>query len=243
MLATFIDELIPGVLHNFANPLNGIMGRAKLLQRRFDEFIRKMEEKYPGAGQELGQEKIAGDINTIALETDRFFLIFRGLAGKFSLLSSRETERINISQLIETEMQFSDFYLDFKHDFKKNVQLDFNLPEFVGNPAEYSLCISAMFRSAQVRMKDCLEKEISVCTSHDETCISVEIQDKGLAISEACRLLGGETPGPEGNFLSAIDHADQGLYLALLLLKQNGVSMQVKGETGCNRLVLQIPYR
>ena len=27
-LSTFMGELMPGVLHNFANPLNGIMGRA-----------------------------------------------------------------------------------------------------------------------------------------------------------------------------------------------------------------------
>ena len=37
-LATFLKELMPGILHNFANPLNGIMGRSKLLQRRIDAF-------------------------------------------------------------------------------------------------------------------------------------------------------------------------------------------------------------
>ena len=41
--ATFIEELIPGILHNFANPLNSILGRSKLLQRRIEENIRKME--------------------------------------------------------------------------------------------------------------------------------------------------------------------------------------------------------
>ena len=33
-VATFLDELIPGIFHNLANPLNGIMGRSKLMQRR-----------------------------------------------------------------------------------------------------------------------------------------------------------------------------------------------------------------
>ena len=40
---TFLDELLPGIFHNFANPLNGIMGRSKLMQRRLDDFVKKLE--------------------------------------------------------------------------------------------------------------------------------------------------------------------------------------------------------
>ena len=55
--STFIRELIPGVLHNFANPLNGIMGRSKLLQRRIDDTVKKINEKYPEAASELEEAK------------------------------------------------------------------------------------------------------------------------------------------------------------------------------------------
>jgi len=53
-VATFLDELIPGIFHNFANPLNGIMGRSKLMQRRLDDFVKKMETRYPSIENEMG---------------------------------------------------------------------------------------------------------------------------------------------------------------------------------------------
>ena len=46
-VATFLDELLPGIFHNFANPLNGIMGRSKLMQRRLDDFVKKIETVIP----------------------------------------------------------------------------------------------------------------------------------------------------------------------------------------------------
>jgi hypothetical protein len=76
-LATFMGELMPGVLHNFANPLNGIMGRAKLLQRRLEDSIKKMEARFPGFAQDFGAEKIIKDVHTISGESDRFLILFR----------------------------------------------------------------------------------------------------------------------------------------------------------------------
>ena len=64
---TFIEELIPGILHNFANPLNGIIGRTRLLQRRLEEAIRKTREAYPDAERALGEDhaKLLKDIELI----------------------------------------------------------------------------------------------------------------------------------------------------------------------------------
>ena len=64
---TFIEELIPGILHNFANPLNGIIGRTRLLQRRLEEAIRKTREAYPEAERTLGEDhaKLLKDIELI----------------------------------------------------------------------------------------------------------------------------------------------------------------------------------
>ena len=39
---TFVQELVPGILHNFANPLNGIMGRSRLLQRKVEKSFENM---------------------------------------------------------------------------------------------------------------------------------------------------------------------------------------------------------
>ena len=119
--ATFIKELIPGILHNFANPLNGIMGRAKLLQRRIEENQKKIEEMYPdvAAGMIEEMQRIKSDIRAINRESEYFFDIFRDVAGKFYAIAAKNEDRINISQLLAAEMRFADFYLDFKHEIKK----------------------------------------------------------------------------------------------------------------------------
>ena len=239
--STFVDELMPGVLHNFANPLNGIMGRSKLLQRRYADFKRKMDERSPGLPQELGADKITGDINTIASEAERFFAIFRDLAGKLSALTAREPEKINLSQMIETEANFCDFYLDFKHDLKKNFQLDPDLPEITGPAAEYSLCISTLLKSAKERMRDCPAKEISVATSHDAKHVSLTIQDEGSAISSACKQISAERGF--GFDAASLPEVDRGIYRALLLLQHNGARLQVRREDGKNTIEISIPYR
>lgn len=239
--STFIDELMPGVLHNFANPLNGIMGRSKLLQRRYADFKRRMDECSPGLPLELGADRITGDINAIASEAERFFVIFRYLAGKLSALADREPEKINLSQMIETEANFCDFYLDFKHDLKKNFQLDPDLPEITGPAAEYSLCISTLLKSAKERMKDRPTKEISIATSHDAKHVSLKIQDEGSAIPSACKQISVERDF--GFDAATLPESDRGICNAFLLLRHNGARLKVRREDGKNSIEISIPYR
>ncbi len=118
---TFLDELIPGILHNFANPLNGIMGRSKLMQRRLEDFVRKIENRYPEFENETGADykKLISDINAINNASEELFDMFRLATGKFYALGARDVERLNLSVLIEAELGFADFYLDYKHNVKK----------------------------------------------------------------------------------------------------------------------------
>jgi signal transduction histidine kinase len=240
-LATLLGELIPGVVHNFANPLNGIMGRSKLLQRRIANSIQKLEEIYPGFAREFAEDKIIKDINTIAAEADRLFDIFRDFAGKISTLSSTEPERINLSRMMQSEVRFADFYLDFKHDIHKTIQIDDDSPEIIGNAADYSLCISALINSARERMKSCPEREIIISTSHDATHIHIVLQDTGAAISENCKKISEDIALPSD--IDAIPDAEQSLYQALLLLKHYNVRMRINIENGRSTISLDIPYR
>ena len=232
-------ELMPGVLHNFANPLNSLMGRSRLLQRRWEDLLSKMESRCPGLTGGVESEKIKKDIGALVSEADRFYDIFQNLAGKFSILSHREQTMINVSKLIEAEVRFADFYLDFKRNFKKTLQLDDNLPEIMGNAADFSLCFSEIITSARLRMKDSAVKEISIAVSHDAHFISLTVQDRGCAISDACRQLSDKKAS--GPAIAPIPEIDQGLYYAILLLGHNGVTAQVDCGDGGNVVSLHIP--
>jgi signal transduction histidine kinase len=240
-LATFLGELLPGVLHNFANPLNGIMGRSKLLQRRLADTIQKLDDIRPGFAKELGEDKIIRDINSIATEAERFFEIFRDLAGKISTLASPEPERINLSRMIDSEVRFADFYLDFKHDIRKNILLDENLPWIMGNAAHYSLCMSAFINSARERMKKCTEREISITSSHDSNHVHIVIQDNGTAISDACKIIIGKADSTFN--IDEIPDIDRVICHALFLMIKYGALVYIDSEDGCNKISLAIPYR
>ncbi|OQB55688.1 MAG: hypothetical protein BWX99_01114 [Deltaproteobacteria bacterium ADurb.Bin151] len=119
--STFIHELMPGILHNFANPLNTIMGRSRLLQRRFNNSLNKLRETYPDAAEELRDdwERIQNDVRSINKECDSFYELFRDVSGKFYALTCQEKDRINLIQLLEEETRFANFYLEFKHHINK----------------------------------------------------------------------------------------------------------------------------
>lgn len=219
---TLIAELFPGIIHNLANPLNGIMGRATLMQRRVAEHMRRMQDLYPEmpADMTAGLKKIIQDADSIVRESDRFFSMFRDLTEKFSAIAPREEERINLSHLIAGEMRFADFYLDFKHEVDKTLSLEEQLPEVTGVYAIFSLCLSGLLRRAMRVMKASPKKEFSILTRHDEHSVIVEI-------------------GDTGEF--GVDGADEELLDIIALLEDCGARIHRQREGDWNRMTIEIP--
>ena len=159
--ATFIRDLIPGILHNFANPLNSIMGRSKLLNRRFEEISAKIAEAYPDVYEVMKDDlqRLKTEIRAINNESEIFFDLFKSLTAKFYMMDSKTENRINLSQLLTDEMRFFFFYLDFKHELKKTMKLNYDVPSFKGNSAELSLAFWKLIRFATSRSLASILKE------------------------------------------------------------------------------------
>jgi signal transduction histidine kinase len=240
--ATLTTELIPGIIHNFANPLNGIMGRATLMQRRTAEQVRKIQDLYPEIPTETvaGLNKILQDADSIVRESDRFFSIFRDLTTKFSALVLREEEKINLSQLISDEMRFADFYLDFKHEVSKTLYLDDKLPEITGIYAIYSLCFAALLRRAMRVMRTSQKKEFFVATGRSESGVIITIKDTGepfVSEEEQEQQPGGVSPKAS----AASGSIDPELFDVIVLLRDCGARIQLQREEDMNRMVIEIP--
>ena len=101
-IASFLDELLPGIFHNFANPLNGIMGRSTLMQRRLGDFVKKLEDRYPEVEREMGEDyrKLLSDINAINRESEKFYDLFRVATGKFYAIGAHGVDKLSLSSLI-----------------------------------------------------------------------------------------------------------------------------------------------
>jgi signal transduction histidine kinase len=236
---TFIEELIPGILHNFANPLNGIIGRTRLLQRRLEEAIRKTREAFPESERVLSEDhaKLLKDIELITLESDRLFDLFKHVSGKFYAIGDRNMQQINLSELVENEIRFFDFYLDFKHNVKKIMDLDGDLHDVNGSPADYSMFISTWVRYAMEAMRESPVKEFFVSTTRRNGHVVLKFQDTGrpLPVEVKEAILKGR-PGQELK-----DEGASRLLLAISLVRKYGAKFEIGHEAGINIISVEIP--
>ena len=123
--STVLQGFIPGLLHSFANPLNGILGRSRLLQERVEKTIEAVSG-HNGMRDTIleGCNRIARDADLIVRESETFFDLFGKISGKFYRLSDTTVQKVNLSDLIEAEVAFLEFYLDFRHNIDKKLLLN-----------------------------------------------------------------------------------------------------------------------
>jgi len=242
--STFLTELMPGILHNFANPLNGIMGRSKLLQRRFDETVRKITERYPAVATEIQEncEKISNDIHAIGSESDNFFGMFKDVANKFYGIDAHGPQAIQLSRLIQTEMRFFNFYLDFKHEVHKCLELQEALPDVTGSYAEFSMGLWGLIRHCMGVMKGRPLKELGIETQSDDRYVRMRIRDTGTPLSEdhARRLASALEVGAGSD---GLDDSLKVLFHSLMAFKACRAAFQIEPTADGNQYEVAIPCR
>lgn len=241
--ATFIGELIPGILHNFANPLNGIMGRSKILQRRIEENIKKIGEKYPDValGMVDDLQRIKNDIRALSQESEYFFDMFKDVAGKFYALAAKNEEKVNITQLLAAEMRFVNFYLDFKHEIKRSVQWDKDVPDFKGDSAELSMAFWKIIRFTMSRALAGSMKEFHIRTEYDNKYINVFIKSSGKVIPVTN--LADLMENVDSGCLDSTGELDRGFLLSLLLLDKYQAKINIFSEESFNTISIGFPCR
>lgn len=238
-IATFQHELIPGILHNFANPLNGIMGRAQILKKRIEDNLKKVNEHYPQVAAEFADihKKILSDITSITTESDRFYNMFHDVSGKFYTLGQKREEMINVSRLIESELRFADYYLDFKHEVVKETNIDAFLPEIKGIYSYLSIALWMLFRHALKRMKGGADNRLCLTASGDQKHIVISCRFGGVAYTDRELDLIAAVAGKEGG--GKIDlQANEGILLCAALLTEMGMQVEAPRGKGYNEIVV-----
>lgn len=243
-LATFLDELMPGIFHNFANPLNGIMGRAKLMQRRLEDFIRKIEDRYPEIEKETGADykKLISDINAINDASEDFFNMFRSATGKFYALGTRDVECLNLSSLIEAELGFAGFYLDYKHNVKKEVHLDMEVPTIAGITAYYSIAFWMLIREAAKNAQKRNEGTLRIATTSDDQCVIVSISHIGGSLVGGWR----EILFPMGDVPDSLSYSteeEENVICALMLFRLASDTTEIIHDRDADLLTIRIRYQ
>lgn len=228
--STFLGELIPGMLHNFANPLNGIMGRSRLLQQRLEDCIENMKKAYPETyvAMEGAMRKLASDADLIIGETERFYEMFRNVSRKFFAISSKSEQMVDFARLVEEEIQFADCYLDFKHHVNRKVLMQPGIPAVSGVPAHLSLGFSSLLRYAMIRMSKGTDRELRVAADWDGRFVRLSLQftDKGL---------------PDRSETRSEGRGDDLLVLCLRLFEEYGAHCRAGSEGGQASVEVLLP--
>jgi signal transduction histidine kinase len=235
-------ELIPGIIHDFANPLNGILGRSELLGRQTEKTLTHITE-CEGAGVDIleNYKKIHGDVMLLAKEVDRLFGMFNNVALKFRALKETEIQEINLSELIESEIAFLWFYPDVKHAVKRKLIFKDEIPEIKGVRADYSIALSTIMKRSVDSMKESEQRELVVTTDCDDSYVHIKIEDTGVPPTEIQKTIMSERQYTCSDLLYRHD-TDKGFFYAVSLLKKYGVLFHVACERSINITSIQIPY-
>lgn len=243
-IATFLGELMPGIFHNFANPLNGIMGRSKLMQRRLEEVVRKIEARHPEIEKESGADfkKLLSDISAINDASEEFYNMFRMATGKFYSLDTKDAGSLNLSQLIEAELGFADFYLDIKHNVKKEVRLDAGVPSVTGKTAHYSIAFWMLIREAAKNAQRQDDKTLRIITTSDDQWVNVTIGEIGESLIPGWREI-LSTVGAEPGLPVGVSDAGINTICALMLCRLAGGDVEISHDENTDLLTIRIRYR
>ncbi|MDD5722908.1 MAG: hypothetical protein PHY29_04120 [Syntrophales bacterium] len=241
--STVLQGFMPGLLHTFANPLNGILGRSHLLRERVKETIEAVNG-HNGMSDTILERcnKIARDADLIARESETFFDLFNKLSGKFYRLNDTTVQKVNLSDFIEKEVAFLEFYLDFRHNVDKKLLLNWDVPDVRGTYSCYSLSLFALIRRSIDAMRGNDARELVIVTDCDESYVSIDIKDTGTPLPKTrtkrlFEALEKEDPAPCGL------GQDKGLFNALFLLKGCGGVFKVGREGSFNVVTVCIPYK
>jgi hypothetical protein len=242
-IATFLDELMPGIFHNFANPLNGIMGRSKLMQRRLEAFVGKIKNRYPDFESESGVDykKLISDINAINDASEEFYDMFHMATGKFYALGARDVESVNLSVLIEAELGFADFYLDYKHNVKKEIHLDKEVPSITGVTAYYSIALWMLIREAAKNAQKRHDETFRLTTTSDDRWVIVSISHIGGSLVRGWREIlfpAGADPDP----MTCGTDDEKNLICALMLFRLAGGG-EMTHDGDADLFTIRIPYQ
>jgi signal transduction histidine kinase len=226
---TMLYAFVPGLLHNFANPLNGIMGRAKILERRLENLQAAMEKNAVQMPGTLAEDwlKIHSDVRLLNTESERFADVFQDVASRFGILTHKKEDRFDLPSLVRREVRFADHYLDFKHRVRKVLNLSDGVPPVRGVQAHFAMALWALLRHATVRMGSQGDHELNVTIGKENDRVLLGIRHTGTPLTDEER---EDMEGvlDEGRQPRIQDRPHCALCLSLLLWKHYGAAVSVE---------------
>jgi PAS domain S-box-containing protein len=153
-----VGLLASGIAHNLNGPLSNIQGLAELLRALYPETT---------------------ELQAILRQIRKIKDIIRTLMLKVRHQEETRARRVQLNELLKTELAFLEANLFFKHEVEKIYSFDPELPEVWGVYGDFSQALLNIVNNAIDAMYSTPQKILQIRTKHDDGRVVVEIEDTG----------------------------------------------------------------
>ncbi len=129
----FLGSLLPGIIHNLATPLSGVLGATQLLEKRastIEELVSQMEALSGSERVELVKQfdRNRTNVDILARNAKHLADLLQVLVQRINRGSCTAAEYYSLNELLQNELRFLESNLMFKHKVKRQVSLAPDLP-------------------------------------------------------------------------------------------------------------------
>jgi signal transduction histidine kinase len=226
----FLGSLVPGLIHNMATPLSGVLGATQLLERRassLEELLRANDHLNEAERAELDKqfERTRTNVDILARNAKHLADILQIIVQRITRGNAGAEEYYSLSELVQNELRFLEANLNFKHKVKKQVTLGVTLPtaKYVYGHVASALDEFVINTMSQHDLRRGI-MEMDFSTEADATHVSVVVEARFVPLSDEA---------PEAGPLES--------YLARL--RESGWLATQESNAGVRKLRLACPRR
>ncbi len=124
----FLGSLLPGIIHNFATPLSGVLGATQLLEKRastIEELVNEHEILNTAEREELLKqfERNRTNVDILARNAKHLADLLQVLVQRINRGSGTSRDAYSLNDLLQNELRFLEAHLSFKHKVKKQITM------------------------------------------------------------------------------------------------------------------------
>ncbi|MBK6766194.1 MAG: hypothetical protein IPG71_07710 [bacterium] len=124
----FLGSLLPGIVHNLATPLSGVIGATQLLEMRIGEQERILAELERSAPTQLEalllqHKKSCNNLDIMSRNARHLTELLQIIIRRFHRCAQDTPAPQSLFELVSNELQFLDANLTYKHKVRKRFDL------------------------------------------------------------------------------------------------------------------------
>ncbi len=221
----FLGSLLPGIVHNLATPLSGVIGATQLLEMRVGEQERLLKELEHGASQsaealKVQHQKSCSNLDIMSRNARHLTELLQVIIRRFHRCAQETPGPMSLFEMVSNELQFLDANLTYKHKVRKRFDL-----------ASDAYTVYTVYKHIAAVIDEFVLRALA---AHDFSRGLVELNvttnfanSTGVLVMEAKYFETEEEP-----------LQTDGLHMYLARLGENGATYEVQQETG--RIVLTV---